>query len=561
MMLKRLFLIFLAVALVGGCVKPEDLTDLQERVDALEGRAGQTDTRLSQLENSLKLVNADLDALQQIVDKIKSGYTISEVKKLYNGFEIVFSDGSSIQLSNGQPGAQGPQGPQGEQGEQGPQGEQGEQGEKGDKGDTGSQGAPGKNGADGHTPAITIAYDSVADRYVWMVDGKVLTDSSGNPYYASGLDAVTPQVKTGSQLGEGYVADAVYLSVDGGLTWTRVSGEDGASFFQEVTVDETARLVHLVLHDGTVIDVPYCKGFMVSFSSTSLVLPLGGKGSVDVVLEGAVSTQLVKPDGWRVSLADNVLTVHAPVPANLFAEESGTVALLAISQSGFSALAQLEVSLLEPDLSAELTPEPLKVSFSGSPNAAVTSWRVAGAIALEELSDADALALLDASSTAFTGEGKVELAVSSALYGGTAWVVAESTDLRGGKKLYRFPFDIQRPAVTLTALSAPGAADLSWRIVPNSWVNAYMQWTGLASALDGYMNFGPGDPSAAYAALAAYLYDRPSGTISVMWNTVERVGSITNRPAGKYAVVVIPVIAANGCTPNGAPSVLQFSVE
>ena len=213
MMLKRLFLIFLAVALVGGCVKPEDLTDLQERVDALEGRAGQTDTRLSQLENSLKLVNADLDALQQIVDKIKSGYTISEVKKLYNGFEIVFSDGSSIQLSNGQPGAQGPQGPQGEQGEQGPQGEQGEQGEKGDKGDTGSQGAPGKNGADGHTPAITIAYDSVADRYVWMVDGKVLTDSSGNPYYASGLDAVTPQVKTGSQLGEGYVADAVYLSM------------------------------------------------------------------------------------------------------------------------------------------------------------------------------------------------------------------------------------------------------------------------------------------------------------------------------------------------------------
>lgn len=557
---KRRFLLLLVLAM-WACVKPADLSDLQDRVDALEGRAGQTDARLSQLENSLKTVNADLDALQQLLDKIKGSYAISEVRKLYNGFEIVFSDGSSIQLSNGQPGAQGPQGPQGEQGEQGPQGEQGEQGEKGDKGDTGSQGAPGKNGADGHTPAITIAYDSVAGRYVWVVDGKVLTDGSGNPYYASGLDAVTPQVKTGSQLGEGYVADAVYLSVDGGLTWTRVSGEDGASFFQEVTVDEAARLVHLVLHDGTVIDVPYCKGFVVSFSSASLVLPLGGKGSVDVVLEGAVSTQLVKPDGWRVSLADNVLTVHAPVPANLFAEESGTVALLAISQSGFSALAQLEVSLLEPDLSAELTPEPLKVSFSGSPNAAVASWRVVNAIALEDLSDAHALALLDASSSVFTGDGNVELAVSSALYSGTAWVVAESTDLRGGKKLYRFPFDIQRPAVTLTALSAPGAADLSWRIVPNSWLTAYMQWFGLASALVGHMDFGSGDPTSAYAALAAYLYDRPAGTVSLMWNTVERVGAVADRPAGEYRLVVIPVVEANGCTPNGAPSVLEFSVE
>ena len=59
-----------------------------------------------------------------------------------------------------------------------------------------------------------------------------MTDANGDKIRTTGDEgdkAISPTLKTGSELGDGYKADAVYLSVDGGGTWTKVSGNNGTN--------------------------------------------------------------------------------------------------------------------------------------------------------------------------------------------------------------------------------------------------------------------------------------------------------------------------------------------
>lgn len=82
----------------------------------------------------------------------------------------------------------------------------------------------------------------------------------------NGTDAELPRLASGASLGEPYVQDATCISVDGGKTWTRISGENGVSFFESVKADESSSKVTLVLADGTVIEVPFVKDFMFAFA-------------------------------------------------------------------------------------------------------------------------------------------------------------------------------------------------------------------------------------------------------------------------------------------------------
>ena len=144
----------------------------------------------------------------------------------------------------------------------------------GKKGDKGEQGVDGEDGADGYTPQIGLTKGEDGNWY-WTLDGELMTDPQGNPIRANGLDgqdgedgadgedgqdgqpgadgkpgqdgqdgedgapAPTPQIKLGNTLDSGIYYDnngtkqtrpdstAWYLSVDGGLTWYRISGDKG----------------------------------------------------------------------------------------------------------------------------------------------------------------------------------------------------------------------------------------------------------------------------------------------------------------------------------------------
>ena len=125
----------------------------------------------------------------------------------------------------------------------------------------GAKGADGEDGADGQTPQIGLAQAEDGNWY-WTLNGELLTDAQGNPIRANGLDgadgedgedgatgpegpqgndgtsAPTPQILLGSNIPASgtvqtdsgtTIADAWYLSVDGGATWYRVSGTDGTN--------------------------------------------------------------------------------------------------------------------------------------------------------------------------------------------------------------------------------------------------------------------------------------------------------------------------------------------
>ena len=134
-------------------------------------------------------------------------------------------------------------------------------------------GEKGEDGADGSTPQIGLTRQEDGNWY-WTLNGSLMTDAEGNPIRANGEDgkdgedgqdgedgadgddgedgtdgsdgkpgatgkpgtsAPTPQIKLGSSITSGTIEtdngtnnpDAWYLSVDGGKTWYRISGEKG----------------------------------------------------------------------------------------------------------------------------------------------------------------------------------------------------------------------------------------------------------------------------------------------------------------------------------------------
>lgn len=213
-------------AVLSACVLPACKTDLSDVWNSIDN----IDDRLSQVEKKIEEMNTNIDALSKICDALSSNVSVSSVTPLQDasGYEIVFSDGTKATIHNG------------------------------------------TDGKDGHFQTVSVAYDQTTGSYYWTVDGEPLPDASGNKVKANGTDAELPRLASGASLGEPYVQDATYISVDGGKTWTRISGENGVSFFESVKADESSSKVTLVLADGTVIEVPSVKDFMFAFAESDV---------------------------------------------------------------------------------------------------------------------------------------------------------------------------------------------------------------------------------------------------------------------------------------------------
>ena len=176
--------------------------------------------RLSDLEEWQGQVNQNIESLQRLLNT--TDY-ITSVTPLMEGGEEV---GYTITFLNSDPiniyhGAQG---------------------------DEGDKGADGDKGDDAHTPQIGLTQGTDGNWY-WTLDGELMLDKNNNPIRANGEDgqqgqqgqpgqsgasAPTPQIKLGSTIDSGAIADggtvdpdAWYLSVDGGQTWYRITGDKG----------------------------------------------------------------------------------------------------------------------------------------------------------------------------------------------------------------------------------------------------------------------------------------------------------------------------------------------
>ena len=224
-MYKRTFMQTLAAVammlLPAACADDYDDSALWDKVNDHE-------ERIAALEKWQEQTNQSIAAMQELLnttDMITGVSAVSEGGQTV-GYTITFLHSDPITIYNGTPGADG---------------------------------EDGADGADGQTPQIGLAQAEDGNWY-WTLNGETLTDADGNPIRANGLDgadgedgedgatgpegpqgddgtsAPTPQIKLGSNVtgtimtdnGQ-TIADAWYLSVDGGATWYRVSGTDGTN--------------------------------------------------------------------------------------------------------------------------------------------------------------------------------------------------------------------------------------------------------------------------------------------------------------------------------------------
>lgn len=280
----------------------EELAAQAARIAALEAWQAETNTNIQALQTLLSTT----DYITAVTPVVKDGVEV--------GFTISFLNTPAITIYHGT------------------------KGDKGDKGDTPQIGA-------------TQADDG---NWYWTLNGEFLTDTDGNPIRANGTqgeqgpagdDAPLPQLATGAKLTDQGIttdsqnnpiaADAIYLSVDGGQTWTRVSGEKGEqgdtgatgpkgdSFFKGIYTTH-ADYVTFTMADGSTFQVPRYTGISLSFDPESLSLLYDETKTIECTAEGSAEFTpdnlfIVAPAGWKADIALTrsastgfTLTVTAP---------------------------------------------------------------------------------------------------------------------------------------------------------------------------------------------------------------------------------------------------------
>lgn len=315
---KTLTLLLLAALTLAAC-KYDD-SELWEQVNQNTEELAAQAARIAALEAWQAETNTNIQALQTLLSTTDYITAVTPVVKdgVEVGFTISFLNTPAITIYHGT------------------------KGDKGDKGDTPQIGA-------------TQAEDG---NWYWTLNGELLTDADGNLIRANGTqggqgepgsagdDAPLPQLATGTKLTEQGVntdsqnediePDAIYLSVDGGKTWTRVSGEDGEkgdtgdtgpkgdSFFESVDTTNADYVIFKLANNGGTFQVPRYTGIGLTFDVPGVSLPYGQTAKIQCTAEGSAEFTtdnlfIVAPAGWKADIALTrsastgfTLTVTAP---------------------------------------------------------------------------------------------------------------------------------------------------------------------------------------------------------------------------------------------------------
>ncbi|HJD95074.1 MAG TPA: leucine-rich repeat protein [Bacteroides togonis] len=312
---RKAFLLLLAALTLAACKyddsalweqvnqNTEELAAQAARIAALEAWQAETNTNIQALQTLLSTT----DYITAVTPVVKDGVEV--------GFTISFLNTPSITIYHGA---------------------------KGDKGDTGD------------TPQIGAAQAEDGNWY-WTLNGEPLTDADGNPIRANGtqgeqgepgsdgddgISAPLPQLATGTKLteqnvttdtqGDAIEPDAIYLSVDGGKTWTRVSGEKGEqgdtgttgpkgdSFFKGIDTTHADYVTFTLANNGGSFSVPRYTGISLTLEGNATNLVYGEPVTItcqtnDNSLYTAKNLFVIAvPDGWTAVIKDLTIIVTAP---------------------------------------------------------------------------------------------------------------------------------------------------------------------------------------------------------------------------------------------------------
>lgn len=315
---------YLAIPAALACLLAScsDLSDIEKRVESLE-------SRVQALETQIGILNTNVAAVQ----KLAEGGTISSVEEKDGVYTITLSNGKKIVL---------------------------------------------KQGSTGIANAPVVSID--ADGY-WTVDygnGPEHILVNGEKVKAVGKDGLTPIFGVDTQ---GY-----WTVSYNGLTFTQVKDEngnpvkaipDGSSddkWFNNVSIDGDKLVV--VLKDGSTYKLPIVKDFKCAIQNaeSEIVFNYGETKSFTVEMVGVATAMVTAPEGWAAVLDETTLSVTAPAQTKAVLADSKTdVCILAISNSGFSTIAKVKVSL---DDTPVVTGPAATVTFKSSDACNVVSFEV-----------------------------------------------------------------------------------------------------------------------------------------------------------------------------------------
>lgn len=229
MKFKQLLLAASLSIVAASCFNDDDLwnkvNEQDQRIAALETWQKQANTNISSIQSLLDGVDYVTDVKPLMEDGVQVGYTIS------------FAQKEAINIYNG------------------------------------------VNGAEMPVVGVQQAEDGV---YYWTLNGEPMKDASGallrasgpkGPQGTPGVQAPTPQVKTGQALTDAqvpgsWIADSIYLSIDNGATWTKVTGDkgdNGEPYFKSVDATTNDEYVVFTLQDDTQVLAPKYQNVNLNF--------------------------------------------------------------------------------------------------------------------------------------------------------------------------------------------------------------------------------------------------------------------------------------------------------
>ncbi len=195
-----------------------DDTEIKSKVDELDGR-------VTKLEEAVNSINTNVGSLMTIVNALEKEVKIDKVVALEDGSGhiIMFTDGSSITVTNG------------------------------------------RDGNDGETPVISVGKDTDG-LYYWKVNGDWLLDD-GKKIPATSKTEI-PQIRVNETTGN------FELSFDG-ENWQDIGSAGGAGIFKDV-IDGEDEVIFILSGDKEPIVIPKAQKFALSVESTSIPVDVPG---------------------------------------------------------------------------------------------------------------------------------------------------------------------------------------------------------------------------------------------------------------------------------------------
>ena len=309
--MKKLFYLLAGFGLLlGSCGDDFDDTNLKNQIAGLEDR-------VKALEETVALLNQDIEGVQTLVDAMQNNVYVSKIVEGENGYEVFFTNGEKITLSDGKAG---------------------------------------EAGADGATVTV-LAGDDGELYWAVTVNGQtdfILVDGEKLPVKGEKGDSPLMRVVMEGQVGYWEV------SYDGGQTWERLLLEDGTpvttsggagGLFKEAYVDEETNTAVFVFLNGEKIEIELRSALYINFKKTApemLVVGVGQTVTLEMEAVGVLKTVVTTPDEWKSSFnaTTGIWSITAPTAEHAAcADLGGEVALIYFGEENQSSVVTLNVSV------------------------------------------------------------------------------------------------------------------------------------------------------------------------------------------------------------------------